>query len=238
MSNHPSERLFVGLIPDGHRRKVAYDPSRYFDVYKQGAEIMGDILRLCIEDQRVGIFAVWGSSEENIRKRPELEQDVLNAVFHHYLNRLETTIGEKAYCGVQVVHLGNPEFVDPSVYERVTHIARQTRERNEKTFALCLGYGSHDEMRRAVQLSHDYPQVDWRTFLDLPQRSGHPYSHVDLMVRTGTDPANPYTSGYLLPYQGSGTRERYVPECLPDFSADGFRKLIDEYSMTICRRGA
>lgn len=238
MHDSPAEGLFVSLIPDGNRRAVGYNASRYAEAYGGGAEIVGDILKACMGQSRVQIFAAWGSSTSNIRKRSTVEQQVLNGVFHQYLDQLETTIREEPYRNVQVVHLGNPEFVEKSVYRRIDAIAGQTRDRHGKIFALCAGHDSHDEMRRAVAQARRCPQQDWRSFLDLPLRSGRPYREVDLIVRTGTDPLRPYTSGYLLPYQGTGTQERYAADCLPSFSAERFMAFVDDAASQQMRRGA
>jgi hypothetical protein len=109
----------------------------------------------------------------------------------------------------------------------------------QKVFGLCLGYGSHEEMQRAVTLSQTHPiGIDWRRHLDLPSRGNMPYQHVDLIVRTGTDPQKPYTSGYLLPYQGPGTQERFVQDFLPSFAPERFMAFVDEVAAQEQRRGA
>lgn len=234
----PSD-LFVALIPDGGRRAVGGDIARYAESYEHGAEVVADILKLCVADSRVKIFAAWGLSDDNAQRRTSMEREILNQVFCAYLTKLRRDVDTPPYQGVQVVHMGNPTFLHPDVYEQINDLTEHTKGRTEKAFGLCLGYGSHDEMQRAVVRSRAYPiGIDWRQHLDLPLRGNMPYQHVDLIARTGTDPLKPYTSGYLLPYQGPKTQERYVQEFLPSFAPERFMAFIDEVSAQEKRCGA
>jgi undecaprenyl diphosphate synthase len=238
--HHPSER-FVALIPDGGRRAVDGDPMRYGESYERGAEVVSDILKACVQDNRIKIFAAWGLSDDNAQKRSFAERTILNGIFRKYLDRLRSDVDTEPYSGVKVVHLGNNKFLHPSVNEKISDIADHTKERKEKIFAMCLGYGSHDEMNRAVH-AHVVAggETDWRQHLDLPYRGKMPYQNVDLIVRTGTDPETPYTSAYLLPYQGTKTQERYIKDYLPNITVDDFMDRVDEvfHSSERMRAGA
>lgn len=231
--------LFVALIPDGGRRAVGHDVGRYSESYERGAEVVGDILKACVADSRVKIFTAWGLSDDNALKRSAIERGILNRTFHSYLARLRHDLTTEVYRDVKVVHMGNPNLLDPEVYDRIVDITEFTKDRRrEKIFGLCLGYGSHDEEDRAIASYAQSPDRPWREYLDLPYRGNLPYQPVDLIVRTGTDPLKPYTSGYLLPYQGSKTQERYSAAYLPDFSAERFMEFVDDVTIQKPRQGA
>lgn len=232
--------LFVGLIPDGGRRAVDHDVDRYPESYERGAEVVGDVLKAVIQDDRVRIFTAWGLSDENAQKRPQAEIEILNQIFITFIDRLRRDV-ESLYCNVKVVHMGNENFLDATVQERVRDVVAYTADRKEKIFGMCLGYGAHEEMDRAVGLHCAHGATgDWRRFLDLPFRGEISYQPVDLIMRTGTDPGKPYTSGYLLPYQNSGTQEKYFLEPLPHMEVTRFIQAIDECwaSISSKRKGA
>ena len=225
----PSQNgIFAALIPDGSRRAVSYDTAQYSSSYERSAEVITDILKVCMQDQRVRIFAAWGLSDDNAQKRSSAERTLLNALFSRYLVKLRADVDCNPYANLKVVHMGNEEYLEKKVQQQLRDIAQHTHERTGKIFGLCLGYGSHDEMQRAVQSSHAEPERDWREFLDLPARGRIPYQQVDLIVRTGTPSSRAYTSGFLLPYQGAGTQLRFDKNYLPDFSADRFMLFVDE----------
>lgn len=226
----PSEQFFAALIPDGGRRAVNNDLKQYFDSYKKGADIVGDVLKLCVLDPRIKIFAAWGLSDDNASKRSPDEIDILNTVFLEYLEKLRRDVEEDpAYQQVKVVHMGNADLLRADVQARIRDVSIFTNNRTEKIFGLCLAYGSDDEMDRALEVKQRTGyKGNYRDMLDLPRRGGIPYQKVNAIVRTGTNPLEPYTSGYLLPYQGTGTQERYIEEFLPNVKPEEIMTRIDE----------
>lgn len=229
---HNSEKLFVSLIPDGGRRAVANDMTLFKQSYERGAEVVGDILKACVQDARVGIFAAWGLSDDNATKRSRFEVNVLSEIFLDYLRRLRGDLETDAYKAVKVVHMGDPRFIREDVAKSILEITTFTADRaGELLFGLGLGYGAHDEMDRAVALhvaDKNKATMNWKEYLDIPVRSKQPYQHVDLMYRTGTPAEEAYTSGYLIPYMGPKTLLRFNPEFLPNISASDFMASVDE----------
>src|SRR3989344_3076864 len=239
-----SEGLFIGCVPDGGRRAVNYNPTQYFESYERGGNVVGDMLKICIRDQRVRIFSAWGLSDENAVKRSRSELTILNRIFHKFLVQLQSDLETDAYKDVKVVHMGNPEFLDPRIQKIIDEITLGTRDRQKKIFGLCLGYGSGDEMQRAAELFYRRRQagekdVQFTNCLDLPQRGQIPFPPVDIIMRPGTDPLQPYTSGYLLPYQVKGqTQEKYFPQFLPDCDPNIVLEAIADYEERALRKGA
>ncbi|TSC80350.1 MAG: hypothetical protein G01um101425_4 [Candidatus Peregrinibacteria bacterium Gr01-1014_25] len=234
-----AKNLFVGFIPDGNRRAVQHDVSRYLDSYERGADVVGDMLKLCIRDERVKIFAVWGMSLDNATKRSPEEVVILQSVFAAYLTKLRSDLNTDPYRDVKVVHLGNARVLSPEVEGLLDDVTRFTRERTGKIFGLCLGYDAKDEWERATD-QYAAAKTDgeaspvWE-YLDLPRRGDMPFQPVDLIVATGR--AQPYTSGFLLPYQiGSGTLEHFIPEHLPDCHPSCITRAIDEYEKRVAQQ--
>lgn len=225
---HRPDQFFVGLIPDGGRRAAGKDLARYAEKYGRGAEVVGDTLKACVKDSRIRVFAAWGLSDDNASKRSPAELDILNGIFREYLDKLRADLETPDYEQVKVVHLGDEECLDPSVLSRIHDVTSFSARRTEKVFGLCLGYGAHNEMDRAVERAYMRDSRDWRRYLDLPFRGGESYQHVDAIVRTGTNPLKPYTSAYLLPYQGPGTQERYIEDYLPNVTAERIMEQVDD----------
>lgn len=223
------ENRFVALIPDGGRRAVKNDKTKFKQSYERGAEVIGDILKACVKDSRIRIFAAWGLSDDNAKKRSKMERMILNGLFHTYLDKLSADLETPDFDAVKVVHVGSAEFLDASVHDHVQEVVDQTIDRSEKIFALCLGHGGNEEIDRAVAQYAvvGNAQGDWRRFLDLPKRGNMPFQPVDAIVRTGTAPESAYTSGYLLGYRDASTQERFIPEYLPRIKVADFMEKVD-----------
>jgi len=147
--------LFVGLIPDGGRRAVDNELQRFFESYDRGGEVVGDVLKLMVRDERVRIFTAWGLSDDNAQKRSALEIDILNRIFTKFLKRLRCDLATPEYEQVGVVHMGNRDLLDKQVMDLVDEVTTLTVKRRDKIFGLCLAYGSEDEMLRAEKISRE-----------------------------------------------------------------------------------
>lgn len=237
-----SEGRFVALIPDGGRRAVNNDKTKFKESYERGADVIGDILKACVNDSRIKVFAAWGLSDDNATRRSTAELMILNQLFHTYLNRLSNDLETEDFNTVRVVHVGDSENLHPKVHRHVMEVVDQTKDRTDKIFALCLGHGGVEEMHRAaIEFAVlGKGKGDWRRYLDLPKRSGTQFQPVDVIVRTGTKPEDAYTSGYLLGYRDAHTQERFIPKYLPNTTADDFMRMVDAtlQSKTTMRSGA
>lgn len=237
--------LFVGLIPDGNRRAVDNNPDQYLQAYSKGADVVGDALKWCVHDERVRIFAAWGLSDDNVRNRSGLEQEILSAVFTRYLDSLRKDLAEAPYDVVRVVHMGDSSLLHEEVVERLHDITHFSRQRTEKIFALCLGYGSRDELLRATALLSEDVRLDMATedvyeYLDLPSRtdlSFLPHCELDLLIRTGAE--HEYTSGFLSNYEGPGTQLHFMNTLLPNCDgAQLMQSALEDYEKRTQRKGA
>ena len=233
--------LFIGLIPDGNRRAVGNDVSRYAEAYRNGAESVSAMLKSVVQDERVRIFTAWGLSDDNIRKRNPFELEILNGLIAEYLEQLDRDMQTPEYEGVRVVHLGNERLLQDDVRDRLDTVVARTRERQEKIFGMCLGYGGAEELERASNRKSEHVRMRGsapalQQFLDIPFRGNMPFTPVDMIVRTGTE-GRAYTSAYLTGYQTGSTEELYIPKLLPDTTPEDLAAAIDAYEKINPRLG-
>lgn len=233
--------LFIGLIPDGNRRAVGNDVSRYAEAYRKGAESVSAMLKSVIHDERVRIFTAWGLSDDNILKRNPLELTILNTLICEYLEQLDSDMQTEEYAGVRVVHLGNERLLHHDVRDRLDTVVARTRGRQEKIFGMCLGYGGAEELERASDRKSEHVRMrgsapPLRQFLDIPFRGNMPFAPVNMIVRTGTE-ARAYTSAYLTGYQTGGAEEFYISKLLPDTTPADLAAVIDAYEKINPRLG-
>lgn len=236
---HPG--LFIGLIPDGNRRAVDNEATRFDEAYRKGAEAVSAMLKSVVQDSRVHIFTAWGLSDDNVKKRTAFELDILNGLFCDYLEQLDRDVQTPAYGNVRVLHIGDDELLKEDVLERLQTVVDRTRDRQEKIFGICLAHGGAEEIERASdrKLAHWHlhrEQLPLQSFLDLPFRGKIPFKALDMIVRTGTE-HRAYTSAYLTGYQTGGTEEFFLPQMLPDCTPEDLAQAIAAYEKIHKRLG-
>lgn len=233
--------LFLGLIPDGNRRAVGNDVTRYGEAYRRGAEAVSAMLRSVVQDERVRIFTAWGLSDDNIRKRSPFELGILNTLIREYLEQLDADMRTDAFADVRVVHLGDPRLLAPAVRESLDAVVETTRGRTGKIFGMCLGYGGAEELDRASDRKCEHMRMRatapaLRQFLDIPYRANEKFRPVDMIVRTGTE-GRAYTSAYLTGYQTGSTEEFYIGKLLPEVTPGDLAAAVDAYEKIHQRGG-
>lgn len=235
-----SEGLFTVLTPDGDRRSVNYDSQRYPEAYERGAKNVAGYFQQMIAHPNVRIAVAWGTSDKNIAGREPFEINAINTAVIAFIRQI---LAQKntTYSGTKWVHLGNKTLLSPELNSVLDELSDATRSGVEKVCGLCLGYGSDDEIDRAIMLATekgDKP-INFRQYLDLPYRAGIQYQKADLLLRTGLEnPSAPYTSGCMLPYQGSKTRAHHFTELMPEIDPALFSNAVDEYLKNVIRDGA
>lgn len=235
-----SEGLFTVLTPDGDRRSVNYDPKRYPEAYQRGAENVAGYFQEMIAHPSVYIAVAWGTSDKNIAGREQFEIDAINTAVISFIRQILAR-KNTTYSGTKWVHLGNKTLLSQELNVALDELSDATRSGVEKVCGLCLGYGSDDEIDRAITCAvkdGDNP-INYRNYLDLPFRASIPYKKADLLLRTGLENRRaPYTSGCMLPYQGSKTRAHHFTELMPEINPALFSNAVDDYLKNVIRDGA
>ena len=108
MENLPKH---IVIIPDGNRRWARAKGLAAFLGHEKGAETTENIMEVALE-LKIPYFTFWGSSLDNIEKRPKAEVEFLFKIFEKEFKKLLTS-DKVSENGVRVNVLGRWQELFP-----------------------------------------------------------------------------------------------------------------------------
>ncbi len=227
MTNIPAELLprHVVIIPDGNRRWAAERGLKPWEGHQAGAENTEAIIR---EARRIGIreLSFWGSSLENLAKRPLAESKALLDIYSKYFAKLlESEDIHKDEAKIRFIGRWEEQF--PEALKQILYRCLDaTKDYSRYFLNFFLAYSGDDEMLRAVKtLSQSKGTEITRESLkgalmtkDMPP--------VDLLIRTGGEPH--LSAGFMM-WDMADAQLYFSEKHYPDFGPEAFREAIREY---------
>lgn len=225
----------VAIIPDGNRRWAKERGLDPWMGHEEGAKRIEDIVK---KSRELGIKCIsfWGSSLENLTKRPLKEKKALLDIYERYFTRLfESEELEKNDVRVQV--LGRwEEQLPESVKKIIKKGIAKTKNNTKHLLNFFIAYSGDDEMIQTVQKmliklkqAKDVTKESIKEHLmtkDLPP--------VDYMIRTGGEPH--LSAGFMM-WDVANAQLYFSENLFPDFTDESFSEAIDEYSRRARRLG-
>jgi len=217
----------VAIIPDGNRRWAKEHGFESWEGHEAGAKRIEEIVR---EGRRLGIREVsfWGSSLENLSKRPLSEKQALLRIYATYFEKLmadEDVFRDR----VKIRCIGHWEEQFPDSLKSILRQGMEaTKEHDQYFLNFFLAYSGDDDMLQAIQHIAGKGlapgMVTERVIKEHLMTALIP--SVDLLIRTGDDPH--LSAGFMM--WETKDAQLYFPNChFPDFDASGFQAAIDEY---------
>lgn len=190
----------VAFIMDGNRRWATKSGMKKFQGHSYGLEKLLEVLEWCLE-LGIGIVTVYAFSTDNF-KRPDEEVNELMRIFLVACEKLSAKKSEVIAKGVKIRIIGDLEGFPAAQQEALRNLEKETEHHNICTLNICLGYGSAEEIVKAITgikekidkgvlTAEEVNQSTFESELMVPEP-------VDLMVRTGES----RLSNFLL-YQSS-----------------------------------
>ncbi len=225
----------VAIIPDGNRRWAKDRGLEPWEGHEAGAERMEEIVR---EGRKLGIREVsfWGSSIENLSKRPLTEKQALLRIYETQFKKLISD-AEVFRDKVHIRCIGHWEEQFPESLKKILRAGIEaTKEHDQYFLNFFLAYSGDDDMLRAIQhiageglapgmVTGEVIKSHLMT-AELPS--------VDLLIRTGDDPH--LSAGFMM--WETKDAQLYFPNChFPDFGAQELRMAIEEYARRTRRFG-
>jgi len=218
----------VAIIPDGNRRWARKKGLEPWEGHEEGAKNLEKVLKANL-DLGVKHVTFWGSSMDNMQKRPWREKKALLEVYRrHFLKLLEDKdIHENE---VQINIIGRWEEQFPEALKKILHKCINKTKRYKKHFlSFLLAYSGDDEMVEAAnslieKCKGRMRRITARMIKDhLMTRDLPP---VDLLVRTGGEPHN--SAGFMM--WDTANAQLYFSEVLwPDFDERKMREAVLDY---------
>jgi undecaprenyl diphosphate synthase len=238
MSQNTLENIIpnhVVIIPDGNRRWAAEHGLEPWDGHEEGAKNTELLLRKAI---KIGIkcFSLWGSSLENMTRRPLAEKMALLRIYEEYFDKLlhSSDIHDNE---VRINFIGKWEEQFPKSLKSVMHQCLDvTKNYSKHTLNFFLAYSGDDEMLDAVKqivakgiAAKDITGQVIKEHLmtkDLPP--------VDFMIRTGGEPH--LSAGFMM-WDIANVQLYFSDTFYPDFGVSHLEEAIEDFAQRGRRLG-
>ncbi|MDP2838054.1 MAG: polyprenyl diphosphate synthase [Candidatus Moranbacteria bacterium] len=215
------------IIPDGNRRWATKRRLEPWQGHEAGAE---NTERLIREARRLGVreISFWGSSLENLTKRPALESKALLRIYEIYFKKLLEN-GDIHKDRAKIRFIGHWEEQFPESLKSVLReCLKATKTYDQYFLNFFLAYSGDDEMRLAFeQVARSLPTGERVTnemikanlmTKDLPP--------VDLLIRTGGEPH--LSAGFMM-WDMANTQLFFSEKLYPDFDEAALRSALEDY---------
>lgn len=225
----------VAIIPDGNRRWAKGRGKDPWVGHEYGAK---NTKKLVEKAFKLGVkcLSFWGSSLENLKKRPYQEKKALLGIYEKYFSDLVNSkeVHEKK---ARINFIGKweeqfPEKLKKIIYECID----RTKEYKDCFLNFFLAYNGDDEMIEAVKnivINHKSGQKITANLIkenlmtkDLPP--------VDFLVRTGGEPH--LSAGFMM-WDIANSQMYFSQKLYPDFSENDFGEAIKEFDKRERRSG-
>ncbi|EKE19608.1 MAG: undecaprenyl pyrophosphate synthetase [uncultured bacterium] len=225
----------IAIIPDGNRRWAKEKGLEPWEGHSAGAEVMEQLARWAFDN---GIFALsfWGSSLENLQKRPLLEKQALLRIYEEYFEKL--IVNEDIHRNrVRINVIGRWEDQFPSSLKKIIMDGVQkTAHYDQHELNFFLAYSGDDEMLSAVRAiaksGIDPEKISPQTIKENLMTNKLP--QVDFLIRTGGEPH--LSAGFMM-WDIANAQLYFSEKYFPDFKEAQFIEAIKEYESREQRKG-
>lgn len=217
----------VVIIPDGNRRWAVERGLKPWEGHEAGAQNTEKLIR---EARAIGIkeISFWGSSLENLSKRPLMERQALLRIYEIYFKKLlESDDIHKDEARIRFIGHWAEQFPD-SLKNIMSECLETTKNYGKYFLNFFLAYSGTDEMRLAFRkvasvLKQGEAVTDEVIKENLMTRELPP---VDLLIRTGGDPH--LSAGFMM-WDMADAQLYFSDKYFPDFDEVAFREAIADY---------
>lgn len=236
MSDKKKVPNHVAIIPDGNRRWAKERGLDPWDGHDMGAQMIEKIAKKA-RDMGISYISFWGSSVENMTKRPLRERKALLKIYENYFEKLLNS-KEIIEDQVRVNVIGQWREQLPGRLVKILEDGiDKTRDHGKYTLNFFLAYSGDEEMLSAVRAIAE--KFDDRTQVTKSLIKRHLMTKdlppVDYLIRTGGEPH--LSAGFMM-WDIANAQLYFEEKMFPDFDDVEFEKAIDEYTRRARRLGA
>ena len=218
----------VAIIPDGNRRWATERHLAPWEGHEAGAKNTEILVRKARE-MGVRELSIWGSSLENLKKRPLEESRALLRIYETYFTKLlesEDIHTDK----VRVRFIGRFDEQFPASLKKIIRRVDAVTKGYDRYFLnFFLAYNGDDDMLSAIRSIADSGVesglITGETVLqNLMTKEIAP---VDYLIRTGDEPH--LSAGFLM-WHTRDSQLYFAKEYYPDFGAEAFERALTDFS--------
>ena len=225
MENIPNH---IAIIPDGNRRWAVNRGLKPWEGHEAGAKNVEKLTRYCLK-RGVNCLTFWGSSIDNLTKRPIQEKKALLDIYKRYFQSLID--GDDIYENeVKVNVIGRWEEQFPETLKKtIRDLIEKTKKFEKKALNFMLAYSGRDEIIYAVENIKNTLEKDVKITAAVIKKNlmTKDLASVDYMIRTGGEPH--LSDGFMM-WDTQNTQLYFSEKNFPDFDEKELEKAIVDYS--------
>jgi undecaprenyl diphosphate synthase len=218
----------LAIIPDGNRRWAKERGLEPWDGHEAGAKNMEDLIR-CALRKGIRCLTFWGSSMDNLKKRPMQEKKALLEIYKRYFAKMLTNADiDEQEAKINFIGRWEEQFPD-SLKDILYAIIEKTKRYEKKMLNFMLAYNGDDDVLQAVQKIHDRCEAGVEITASILKENlmTSELPTVDYLVRTGGDAH--LSAGFMM-WDVANAQLYFAPEKFPDFDENKLDEALEEYS--------
>jgi len=220
----------VAIIMDGNGRWAQKRGLPRLAGHRAGTENLREIIKACVEFG-VKYLTIYAFSTENWG-RPA---DEVDGLMHILEDVIDQELEELHQQGLQLVHIGQLERLDPSLRDKVKKSIDLTKHNHRLTVCIAWNYGGRDEIvcaiKRIIEDGLKPEEICDDVVSHYLFTTGIP--DPDLIIRTSGEMR---ISNFLI-WQSAYSEWFVTPILWPDFNRDEFRKALIDFGQRDRRYG-
>lgn len=218
----------LAIIPDGNRRWAKEKGLPPWDGHEFGAQNTEKLINHALK-KGLQCLTFWGSSLDNLKKRPIQEKKALLDIYRRYFEKLldDSSIHEAE---VKINFIGRWEEQFPESLKKIIHsLIEKTMHYEKKMLNFMLAYSGDDEMISAIYKIHNKYEKGVEITAQLIKENLMTASlpPVDYLIRTGGDPH--LSAGFMM-WDTANAQLYFAQEKYPDFNEEKLEEALQEYA--------
>ena len=226
----------VAIIPDGNRRWARSRGMKPWKGHDAGAQNIENLTRFALK-KGVKNLSFWGSSLENLKKRPLLERKELLRIYEIYFKKLITS-DDIHDDEVRINIIGKWQEQFPASLRKILEEGiATTKKYTKKNLNFFLAYNGDDEMIEAIKgiIESGKKAKDVTGDLIKQHLMTKELPKVDFLIRTGGEPH--LSAGFMM-WDVADSQLYFSDKNFPDFNEKEFDKALEDYAKRGIRLGS
>ncbi|MFA6183730.1 MAG: polyprenyl diphosphate synthase [Parcubacteria group bacterium] len=226
----------VVIIPDGNRRWAKERDLKPWKGHVAGADRIEELVRKALK-MKIKNISFWGSSMDNLKKRPLMEKKALLSIYEKYFKKLmDSEEIHENEAKINIIGRWKEQF--PESLKKILEQGME-KTKNYKNYNLnfFLAYNGDDEMLEAIKkisakIGTSTKNITANLVKENLMTKNLPA--VDFLIRTGGEPH--LSTGFLM-WDLANAQLYFSKKLFPNFTKKDFEKAILNFSQRGRRLG-
>jgi len=218
----------LAIIPDGNRRWAKEKGQEPWDGHEAGAQNTEKIIHYALK-KGIQCLTIWGSSIDNLEKRPLQEKKALLNIYKKYFQRLlEGDDIDEQEARVNFIGRWEEQFPE-SLKSLIYALIEKSKNYQKKMLNFMLAYNGDDDMLRAITKINDKYEKGTAITKEILKENlmTADLPTVDYVIRTGGEAH--LSAGFMM-WDTANAQLHFAQEKYPDFNEDKLGEALTEYA--------